>query len=63
MELIAAMSIAFLLGAFVRAPFKLSLGRKTGDAEPEREISAKDEEQAKIERQLHNLLNYGGEER
>ena len=60
MEIIIAMTLAFLLGAYVRAPFKL-FGKRKPPEEPTEAGVEKDEEQAKLERQLSNLLNYGRE--
>lgn len=58
MEIIIAMCLAFLLGAYVRAPFKL---RNKEKADAQSAAGEKDEEQARLERQLSNLLNYGRE--
>lgn len=60
MELIIAMALAFILGAYIRAPFKL-FKRKSGADDTEQAVGSKDEEQIKLERQLNNLLNYGRE--
>lgn len=60
MEIIIAMTLAFILGAYVRAPFKLFSVKKSGNVEPRR--GANDEENQKITRQLNNLLSYGREE-
>lgn len=60
MEIIIAMTVSFILGAYVRAPFKLFSVKKSGDERQPR--GGNDEENQKITRQLNNLLSYGGEE-
>lgn len=61
MELIIAMALSFILGAYIRAPFKL-WREKTGvraDAEQNPVCAESGEDGQKLERQLNDLLNYG----